>query len=188
MNSYNSEDLDINLIIHKLLDNQAKEPKLKEAEVRALCIKARQIFAEQPMLLELAAPLKIAGLIPHNLGDIHGQYSDLLRLFQLAGFPGDVNYLFLGDYVDRGKKSIECICLLLAYKIKHPENFFLLRGNHESSSINRIYGFYDECKRKYKLKLWKLFSDVFNSMPVAAIIDEKIICMHGGLSPDLKKL
>lgn len=84
--------------------------------------------------------------------------------------------------------SIECICLLLAYKIKHPENFFLLRGNHESSTINRIYGFYDECKRKYNLKLWKLFSDVFNVMPVAAIIDEKIICMHGGISPSLKKL
>ena len=72
------------------------------------------------MLLELAAPLKIAGTSSINSGDIHGQYSDLLKLFQLGGFPGDVNYLFLGDYVDRGKKSIETICLLLAYKIKHP--------------------------------------------------------------------
>lgn len=90
--------------------------------------------------------------------------------------------------MDRGKKSIETICLLLAYKIKHPENFFLLRGNHESATINRLYGFYDECKRKYNLKLWKLFSDVFNVMPVAAIIDEKIMCMHGGLSRDLEKL
>ncbi len=99
-----------------------------------------------------------------------------------------MNYLFLGDYVDRGKKSIECICLLLAYKIKHPENFFMLRGNHECASINRIYGFYDECKRKYNLKLWKIFSDVFNVMPVAALIDEKILCMHGGLSPELKNM
>lgn len=81
---------------------------------------------------------------------------------------------------------------MLAYKIKHPENFFLLRGNHECSSINRIYGFYDECiklfnlgKRKYNLKLWKIFSDVFNVMPVCALIDEKILCMHGGLSPQL---
>lgn len=90
--------------------------------------------------------------------------------------------------MDRGKKSIECICLLLAYKIKHPENFFMLRGNHECASINRIYGFYDECKRKYNLKLWKIFSDVFNVMPVAAIIGEKILCMHGGLSPELKNL
>jgi serine/threonine-protein phosphatase PP1 catalytic subunit len=76
----------------------------------------------------------------------------------------------------------------LAYKIQYPENFFILRGNHESAGINRIYGFYDECKRRYSIKLWKVFSDVFNCLPAAALVDEKILCMHGGLSPELNNL
>src|SRR5579871_1178717 len=122
------------------------------------------------------------------IGDIHGQYYDLLRLFEYGGFPPEANYLFLGDYVDRGKQSLETICLLLAYKIKYPENFFILRGNHECASINRIYGFYDECKRRYNIKLWKTFTDCFNCLPIAAIIDEKIFTMHGGLSPDLNSM
>lgn len=90
--------------------------------------------------------------------------------------------------MDRGKQSIEVICLLMAYKIRFPENFFILRGNHESAGINRIYGFYDECKRRYSIKLWKTFSDVFNCLPAAALVDEKIFCMHGGLSPELESL
>ena len=87
--------------------------------------------------------------------------------------------------MDRGKQSIETISLLLAYKIKFPENFFLLRGNHESATINRQYGFYDECKRRYNVKIWKIFIECFNCLPVAAVIDDNIFCVHGGLSPDL---
>ena len=92
----------------------------------------------------------------------------------------------MGDYVDRGKQSIECICLLLAYKIKYDENFFILRGNHECGSINRIYGFFDECKKRYNVKLWKSFVDLFNCLPIAGTIDDKILMVHGGLSPELK--
>jgi serine/threonine-protein phosphatase PP1 catalytic subunit len=154
---------------------------LAEHEIKMLCTRARPILLDQPMLLELEAPIKICG-------DVHGQFTDLLRLFEYGGFPPEANYLFLGDYVDRGKQSIETICLLLAYKIRYPENFFILRGNHESAGINRIYGFYDECKRRYSIKLWKVFSDVFNCLPAAALIDEKILCMHGGLSPELTSL
>ena len=123
-----------------------------------------------------------------DLGDVHGQYYDLLRLFEYGGFPPDSNYLFLGDYIDRGKQSLETVCLLLAYKIKYPENFFLLRGNHECASINRISGFYDECKRRHTIKLWKVFTDCFNCLPIAALVDDKILCMHGGLSPELNKI
>jgi len=178
-------DIDVDSIIERLLEVRGSRPgkqvQLGAQEIRSLCMKAREIFISQPILLELEAPIKICG-------DIHGQYYDLLRLFEYGGFPPDANYLFLGDYVDRGKQSLETICLLLAYKIKYPENFFILRGNHECASINRIYGFYDECKRRYSVKLWKTFTECFNCLPIAAIIDEKIFCMHGGLSPDLKTM
>ena len=123
-----------------------------------------------------------------TVGDIHGQFYDMLRLMECNGFPPDQKYLFLGDYVDRGKQSLETICLLLAYKIKHPNSIFLLRGNHESASVNKLYGFYDECKKRVSVKAWKLFCDCFNYMPITASIDQKIICMHGGLSPDLHKV
>jgi len=157
------------------------QASLSESEIRLLCQLVRPILLSQPMLLELEAPLKICG-------DVHGQYTDLLRLFEYGGFPPEANYLFLGDYVDRGKQSLETICLLLCYKIQYPENFFILRGNHESAGINRIYGFYDECKRRYSIKLWKVFSEVFNCLPVSALVDEKILCMHGGLSPELDNI
>ena len=98
------------------------------------------------------------------------------------------NYLFLGDYVDRGKQSLEVVSLLFAYKIKYPENFFLLRGNHECAGINRIYGFYDECRRRFSVKMWKQFCNTFNCLPCTAVIDDKIICMHGGLSPELSQM
>ena len=168
-----------------LLLNSSYKPNklinLQEHEITWLCSKARNVFISQPVFLELDAPIKICG-------DTHGQYYDLIRLFEFGGYPPESNYLFLGDYVDRGKQSLETICLLLAYKIKYPENFFLIRGNHESASINRIYGFYDECKRRYSIKLWKIFTDCFNCLPIAALISDKILCMHGGLSPELTSL
>ena len=172
-------------IAQRLLGLRGSPPgtlcSLSENEIKLVCTRARPVLLEQPMLLELEAPIKICG-------DVHGQYTDLLRLFEYGGFPPVANYVFCGDYVDRGKQSIETICLLLCYKIQYPENFFILRGNHESAGINRIYGFYDECKRRYSIKLWKIFSDVFNCLPVAALVDEKILCMHGGLSPELNNL
>jgi len=180
--SHGVAGLDVDSIIDKLLSVRGARPgkvvTLEEREVLFLINKAREIFMSQPVLLELEAPIKI-------VGDVHGQYYDLLRLFEYGGFPPSANYLFLGDYVDRGKQSVETACLVLAYKIKFPENFFLLRGNHECAGINRIYGFYDECKRRYNVKVWKLFNDCFNCLPIAGLIDDKIFCVHGGLSPEL---
>uniref|UniRef100_K3X110 Serine/threonine-protein phosphatase n=1 Tax=Globisporangium ultimum (strain ATCC 200006 / CBS 805.95 / DAOM BR144) TaxID=431595 RepID=K3X110_GLOUD len=176
------ERFDVDAIIAKLLSVRGERPgkqvHLLESEILGLCHHAREVLLSQPTLLEIEAPVKICG-------DIHGQYYDLLRLFEYGGFPPGSNYLFLGDYVDRGKQSLETISLLLAYKIKYRENFFLLRGNHECASTNRIYGFFDECKRRYNIKMWKTFTDCFNCLPLAAIVDDRIFCMHGGLSPEL---
>ena len=172
----------IDKIILKLVKNKDKKPKiLTEKEIQLLCRKCKKILAQQDVLLNLSSPIKVCG-------DIHGQFYDLLRLFGFGGYPPNSNYLFLGDYVDRGKQSIETISLLFALKIKYPENIFILRGNHESSKINRIYGFYDECKKRYDKKIWKLFGDTFNYLPIAAIIEGKIFCIHGGLSPTLLSL
>ena len=177
--------MNVDSLIEKLLSVRGNKPgkqvDLKEEEIKFLIDQSLKIIKDQKMLVELEAPL-------HVCGDIHGQYYDLLRIFEHCGYPGEYNYLFLGDYVDRGKQSLETVCLLLCYKIKFPEKVTLLRGNHESSITNRIYGFYDECKRRYNVRLWRSFTDLFNWLPVAAIIDEKILCMHGGLSPDLKTI
>lgn len=184
-NSQPPDETWVDGIIDTLLSARSKKPgtptDLPVNDVITLCNLSREILLSQPMLLELGAPIKICG-------DIHGQYNDLLRLFEYGGFPPESNYLFLGDYVDRGKQSIEVVSLLFAYKIKYPENFFILRGNHECAGINRIYGFYDECRRRYSVKVWKQFCNTFNCLPCTAIIDDKIICMHGGLSPQLSSV
>lgn len=126
---------DVDDMIQRLLDvgytgKVSKNLCLKNAEITAICLAARDVFLSQPTLIELSPPVKI-------VGDVHGQYSDLIRLFEMCGFPPAANYLFLGDYVDRGKQSLETILLLLCYKIKYPENFFLLRGNHECANVTR---------------------------------------------------
>ncbi|CAK7273813.1 serine/threonine protein phosphatase Pzh1 [Sporothrix epigloea] len=177
------KDMDLDDYIQRLLDaayagKVTKSVCLKNAEIVAICHRARETFLSQPTLLELDAPVKI-------VGDVHGQYTDLIRMFEMCGFPPTSNFLFLGDYVDRGKQSLETILLLLCYKLKYPENFFLLRGNHECANVTRVYGFYDECKRRCNVKIWKTFVDTFNTLPVAAIVAGKIFCVHGGLSPAL---
>ena len=196
------KQFDIDDMIQRLLDvgytgKVSKSLCLKNTEIVTICQAAREVFLSQPTLIELSPPVKI-------VGDVHGQYSDLIRLFEMCGFPPSANYLFLGDYVDRGKQSLETILLLLCYKVKYPENFFLLRGNHECANVTRglsladiaaweahtatVYGFYDECKRRCNIKTWRTFIDVFNCLPIAAVVASKIFCVHGGLSPSLHSM
>lgn len=177
---------DLDDMIKRLVDagyagKVTKTVCLKNAEITAICTAARELFLSQPALLELSPPVKI-------VGDVHGQYTDLIRMFEMCGFPPNSNFLFLGDYVDRGKQSLETILLLLCYKLRFPENFFLLRGNHECANVTRVYGFYDECKRRCNVKVWKTFVDTFNTLPIAAIVAGKIFCVHGGLSPSLSHM
>ncbi|XP_022232414.2 serine/threonine-protein phosphatase alpha-2 isoform-like [Drosophila obscura] len=178
------DGLNLTDLIYRLKNfrkNKQGRVNMLEDELYKLTSMAREMFLDQPMLLTVDAPVRI-------VGDIHGQFVDLLRIFDHIGYPPGVNYLFLGDYVDRGQNSIETITLLLALRVKYPENVFLLRGNHESPAVNRVYGFFDECKRRFTVKLWKSFVDCYNCMPVAAIIAKRIFCCHGGLSPQLKDL
>ncbi|EEU45682.1 uncharacterized protein NECHADRAFT_7195, partial [Fusarium vanettenii 77-13-4] len=173
-------------IIHELLETNDLAPKTKIGlhltEIQFLCAKAKEILIAQPTLLELAAPLTV-------VGPVHGQFDDLLKVFKCAGHPKATSYLFLGNYVDFGKSSLESICLLLAYKIKFSRTFFLLRGNHESEDGSRKkLGFYQECKERYNIRLWKRFVDIFNYLPLAATVNSKVFCVHGGLGPSFTSL
>ena len=182
-----AQSSEVDSILERLVALKSSRPgtccQLSEKEASWLIEHSFKEVSEQPMLLELSAPMQI-------VGDIHGQFLDLLRLFEFKGMPDGTStsarYLFLGDYVDRGPNGLECMFLLMALKIKHPEQIWMLRGNHECAAINRIYGFYDECKRRYSIKLWKQFQELFNALPLAALVEAKIFCIHGGLSPDME--
>lgn len=122
-------------------------------------------------------------------GDVHGQFHDLMELFKIGGKPPDTNYLFMGDYVDRGYYSVETVTLLVALKVRFRDRITILRGNHESRQITQVYGFYDECLRKYgNANVWKYLTDLFDYLPLSAVVEQQIFCLHGGLSPSLDTL
>ena len=185
----NKNNIDyVEKIIQRLLtirrNNSQKQIDLKEEEIIYIIDKSLTYIKSQDSLVKLNSPIKVCG-------DIRAQYYDLLNIFDNFGYPGEYNYLFLGNYIDGvEKKILETLCLLLCYKIKYPEKITLLRGGHESSGVNRIYGLYDEIikERKYNIRLWILFNHLFNYLPIGALIGKKIFCNHGGLSPDLRKL
>uniref|UniRef100_A0A0K0DG97 Serine/threonine-protein phosphatase n=1 Tax=Angiostrongylus cantonensis TaxID=6313 RepID=A0A0K0DG97_ANGCA len=155
-------------------------------EIHLVLERAMESMKNSPVLLEVRCPVNICG-------DIHGQYGDLMRIFNACGLPFKHRYLFLGDYVDRGRHSLEVILLLLSLRIQFPRKVYLLRGNHELSNINRVYGFNAEIRQRYRTvaeskALYDHFNEVFAQMPLAAVVSGRILCMHGGLSPNLNSL
>ena len=161
----------------KWLEDLKELKCLPERDLKQLCEKAKEIFIEESNVQNVSAPVIICG-------DIHGQIYDLFELFKKGGDMPSSRYVFMGDYVDRGYNGVEVLELLLALKIKYPEHITLLRGNHESRQICFAYGFYEEITRKYgNANAWEYFTDLFDYLPLAALVEGKIFCVHGGLSP-----
>jgi serine/threonine-protein phosphatase 4 catalytic subunit len=155
---------------------------ISEKEVKDLCAKAREILMEESNVQRVDSPVTVCG-------DIHGQFHDLKELFAIGGNCPNTNYLFVGDFVDRGFNSVETFLLLLALKVRYPDRITLIRGNHESRQITQVYGFYDECLRKYgSVSVWRYCTEIFDYLSLSALVDDRIFCVHGGLSPAINTL
>ena len=151
---------------------------LPEKSVRILCILVREILAEEPNVVPVSAPVTICG-------DIRGKFHDLVKLFAIGGEVPDTRYVFLGGYVCRGKRSVETFTLLLLLKLKYPDCLTLLRGREESEQVSNMYGLYDEVNKKYgNPSVFKFFNEVFFYLPIAAVVEGSIFCVHAGLSPE----
>eukprot|EP01047_Picozoa_sp_COSAG01_P015380 COSAG01_NODE_769_length_13735_cov_41.389410_13_plen_266_part_00 len=163
------------LQIAKLL----RHVQLTESEVCELCRRSTEILREESNCVAVPAPCTV-------VGDIHGQLHDFIEIFKIGGGPPDTNFVFMGDFVDRGYHSVECISLVLSLKVRWPSRVTVLRGNHESRQITQVYGFYDECVRKYgSPEVWRLFTGVFDMLPLAATVGNQVLAVHGGLSPSI---
>jgi len=150
---------------------------LEERELKELCDRVKTILMEESNVQPVLSPVIVCG-------DIHGQFYDLLELFRIGGDIKEQRYIFMGDFVDRGHHSVETLQLLLCYKARYPDKITLLRGNHECRQVTQVYGFYDECFRKYgSANAWKYCTEVFDYFVLASVIDGRILCVHGGLSP-----
>ncbi|CAG9466134.1 unnamed protein product [Pedinophyceae sp. YPF-701] len=168
------------LELDKWIETIKKCEHLEEDQLKALCEYVKEILVEESNVQPVYSPVTVCG-------DIHGQFHDLLKLFETGGDVPTTSYIFMGDFVDRGYNSLEVFTLLMLLKARWPAHVTLLRGNHESRQITQVYGFYDECQRKYgNANVWRYCVEVFDYLTVAATIDGQVFCVHGGLSPDIR--
>jgi serine/threonine-protein phosphatase PP1 catalytic subunit len=174
-------------LLYKQKPNERNKPfrfNISSSVIIKLCELVKPILKNQPNVLHINSPLNI-------FGDIHGQFSDMIHFLEMTGLPPAQHFLFMGDYVDRGNNSVEVCALLFAMKIMFPQNISILRGNHECPEVNSMYGFLSECESRYGNEGKQVFNkinDVLCILPLCAIVSEKIFCVHGGISPHLKKI
>jgi len=165
--------------VRKMVEDFKDQKKLHRRFATEVVLQARDVLKAHATLMDIPVP---EGTHFTVCGDVHGQYYDLLNIFELNGLPSTENpYLFNGDFVDRGSFSVEVILTLFAFKVLYPTGLYLTRGNHETKAMNKIYGFDGEVRAKYNETLANLFAEVFCFLPLGAVIGEKVMCVHGGL-------
>jgi len=167
--------------LDRLKQHFLREGRLEKSCALRLVREAHALFNAEPNMHELRYPITVCG-------DIHGQFFDLIRLFDVGGDPKDTQYLFLGDYVDRGCFSTEVVFYLYAHKICYPNTFFMLRGNHECRQLTSFFNFKTECAYKYDLEMYDAIMESFDVLPIAAMVNKSFFCVHGGLSPEISTL